>query len=135
MKSSSFVCNEFTFKIIMDENKQVRWNGEGVYQNINIYINDYEIFNTTWGSEFLLETITYQKELQPNDCPFSDILFQTDELLFKTDGFDLCFKSIKNADYIDFSNWLISTISPIEGRKIKISKIKNIINGKMLQCE
>jgi len=134
MKEFFWSNNDFTFKIEMDADEKPRFDGYGVYQVIKLYVNNFNIFYTEWGVDQVFDTIRTDKETieNPNEDEFQlcDIIFMNDKIFFRTDLFELDLKKLEGDACTEFYNWFISSISVTEGRKMKISKLKeNIKNG------
>jgi len=134
MKEYFWSNNDFNFKIEMDADEKPRWDGYGIYQVIKLYVNNFNIYYTEWGVDQVFDTIrTCKNEVEdPHDenTELHDIYFRTDKIFFRSDLFDLDFKKLEGDSCTEFYNWFISSISVTEGRKMKISKLKeNIKNG------
>ena len=52
------------------------------------------------------------------------ILFSNDILYFKSDKFQENFHKMVGKEYDDFYDWFITSVSLEEGRRLKISKIR-----------
>jgi len=134
MKEYFWSNNDFNFKIEMDADEKPRWDGYGIYQVIKLYVNNFNIYYTEWGVDQVFDTIrTCKNEVEdPHDenTELHDIYFRTDKIFFRTDLFELDLKKLEGDACTEFYNWFISSISVTEGRKMKISKLKeNIKNG------
>lgn len=124
----------YTFFLEKEEQHRL-WGDEGVSQIVRLIVGDGEIQNlilaTSYGVGVILETIERQKQ-NNSIIKYDDIdeyyYFGKDKFYFILDRFQEEYTVLEGDDCEDFYDWLIQSLSIIEGRKLKIAKIKQKIN-------
>lgn len=125
--------NGFTF-ILEKSEEEPLWGSEGTSQNVRLVVSNNEfknlILSTSYGVDVILETFERQKR-NNNKISLDDIgesyYFGKDKFYFIIDSFQEEYTILDNDDCEDFYDWLIQSLSIIEGRKMKIKKIiKNL---------
>jgi len=127
--------NGFTFILEKSEEKPL-WGNEGTSQNVRLVVSNNEfknlILSTNYGVDVILETLERQQR-NNNKILLDDIgesyYFGKDKFYFILDRFQEEYTVLEGDDREDFYDWLIQSLSIIEGRKLKIGKIKQKING------
>ena len=127
--------NGLTFMLEKSEEEPL-WGNEGTSQNVRLIVsnNKYQnlILSTSYGVGVILETIERQKQ-NNSIIKYDDIdeyyYFGKDKFYFILDRFQEEYTVLEGDDCEDFYDWLIQSLSIIEGRKLKIGKIKQKING------
>lgn len=127
--------NGLTFMLEKSEEEPL-WGNEGTSQNVRLIVsnNKYQnlILSTSYGVDIILETIERQKK-NNNKILLDNIgesyYFGKDKFYFILDRYQEEYTVLEGDDCEDFYDWLIQSLSIIEGRKLKIGKIKQKING------
>ena len=127
--------NGLAFMLEKSEEEPLLGN-EGTSQNVRLIVsnNKYQnlILSTSYGVDIILETIERQKQ-NNSIIKYDDIdeyyYFGKDKFYFILDRFQEEYTVLEGDDCEDFYDWLIQSLSIIEGRKLKIGKIKQKING------
>lgn len=127
--------NGFTFILEKSEEKPL-WGNEGTSQNVRLVVSNNEfknlILSTSYGVDVILETLERQQR-NNNKILLDDIgesyYFGKDKFYFILDRFQEEYTVLEGDVCEDFYDWLIQSLSIIEGRKLKIGKIKQKING------
>lgn len=125
--------NGFTFILEKSEEKPL-WGNEGTSQNVRLVVSNNEfknlILSTNYGVDVILETLERQQR-NNNKILLDDIgesyYFGKDKFYFILDRFQEEYTVLEGDVCEDFYDWLIQSLSIIEGRKMKIKKIiKNL---------
>lgn len=129
MKKYTFNIKDFKF-ILELSNMKPLWENEGVSQLVKLTVFNSDMSNvvlsTNLGVDYVLETFNKQRV---NDIRFDKdnnpdyFYFGREIFYFMIDKFeDYCI--LDGLECIDFYDWFVQSLSIIEGRKMKIHKIK-----------
>ena len=121
--------NKHRFELYVG-NSGLRWNDEGVLQNIKLNINKHTLIDNNWGIQQNLDYITNvsTKEFEINhDYSYKNhlIYIYKNKISFKIDDMNGDVSIIlQGKEYKEFITWVKSCLSPKSERiKIKINKI------------
>ena len=136
MEKYSWKRNGFTFLLEKSESKPL-WGDEGVSQLVRLIVTDSEYSNviiaTGFGADYVLDIINQDKINDNDKISTANIInyfyFGKNKFYFIVDTFQEEFIIFDGDDCEDFYDWLIQSLSIMEGRKMKINKIKQKING------
>lgn len=116
-------------------NSEPLWGNEGISQLVKLIVIEGEYINTlistNLGTEYVLEIM--QRDIKNNlkvdrDNNPNDFHFHRNTFYFLVDDFGE-YQILEDGDCVDFYDWFVQSLSVIEGRKMKIKKIREKING------
>lgn len=133
MKNYKWNRKKFTFFLEISDSEPL-WDNEGVSQIVKLIVSNGENLNllisTGFGVDYILEIIENDKKRNYIDIMNNqnDFWFGKNQFYFLVDRFE-DYEILEGDDCEDFYDWLIQSLSLIEGRKMKIKKIlsRNVI--------